>query len=66
MPVAKNLVCDGVWNKNRQEVMFQLNEKLIAVNKYHLVISFPNKIKGFIQKGSFNVSDDSLKIECIE
>ncbi|MCK4651145.1 hypothetical protein KAT08_03150 [Candidatus Babeliales bacterium] len=65
LPLEKNLICDGKWNKNKQEIIFNLDEKLIAINKYSLIISFPKEIKKQLQKGSFKISNDSLTIKTI-
>ncbi len=62
IPIEKNLVVDGEWNKTEQEITFKLDEKIIAINKYYLVVSFPEKIKPNLQKGSFNVCNNDLLI----
>ena len=66
IPIQKNLVCDGKWDKKNQQIIFKLNEKLVAVNKYYLVLSFPEKIKFYLKNGNFVLPDnDSLKLERI-
>ena len=66
IPIEKNFICDGKWNKEKQQLVFEPNKKLIAVNKYHLVLSFPEKFKSHLKAGTFTLSDDnSLEIEKI-
>jgi len=65
LPLEQNLICDGKWNKNNQEIIFLLDEKLIAVNKYYLVISFPENLKNHLKQGSFYISENELKLESI-
>ena len=63
LPVEENLVCDGTWNKKNQQITFWLDEKLIAVKKYYLLLSFPKECKNKLRSGQFTISDDnSLKL----
>lgn len=55
LPVQKNLVSDGVWNPQTQELYFDVNEKLIALNTYHVVLSFPQNIESVVKRGSFTL-----------
>ena len=41
VPVEANLICDGKWDKNKQELVFELDEKLIATKEFYLILSFP-------------------------
>jgi hypothetical protein len=67
IPIEENLVGDGKWNKSSQEIIFDLNEKLVAINKYYLVLSFPEKLKTKIKNGEFILKDStSLKLEKLE
>jgi len=56
IPIEKNLICDGIWDQRNQQIIFFLNEKIIATNKYHLVLSFPQKLESNLKKGKFILS----------
>ena len=63
IPIEENLVCDGKWDKEKQEIVFQLNEKLVAINKYYLVLNFPDNVKSNLRSGSFVLSkNDDLQL----
>ena len=63
IPIEKNLVCDGTWNIKKQQLTFNLNEKIIATNKYYLVLSFPQTLETTIKNGTFALpKNNSLKI----
>jgi len=63
IPIEQNLVCDGAWNVKKQQLTFNLNEKIIATNKYYLVLSFPQTLETTIKSGTFAVpKNNSLKI----
>lgn len=57
IPIEENLVGDGKWNKKKQEIVFDLNEKLVALNKYYLVLSFPKNFKTKFRNGEFVLKD---------
>jgi len=61
IPIEDNLVCDGSWNPTAQQLLFSLEEKIIAVNQYHLVLSFPKHIEHKIKKGTFSVLSTKVK-----
>ncbi len=61
VPIQKNLVCDGVWDVKKQQLSFTLNEKIVAINKYHLVLSYPKHIEHMIKKGKFAVISTEVK-----
>ena len=60
IPIEKNLVCDGQWDKKRQQIVFSLNEKIVATNDYHLVLSFPRPLEEILKKGQFVLSAKNL------
>lgn len=60
IPIQKNLVCDGVWDKDKQQIVFSLNEKIVAVNKYHLVLSYPKDIESKVRHGKFVVANTAM------
>lgn len=57
MPIQKNLVCDGSWDQKTQQLTFSLNEKIVAVNKYHLLLSFSKALEPKIRSGKFMITD---------
>lgn len=57
IPVEKNLVCDGVWNPQAQELTFNVNQKVVSINNYYLLLSFPAQDEKFIKKGHFALPD---------
>ncbi|MCK4265035.1 hypothetical protein KAW80_01605 [Candidatus Babeliales bacterium] len=52
-PIEENVVSDGTWNNKKQELAFNLDEKLIAFNKYYLVLNYPSNIEKNIKRGKF-------------
>jgi len=53
VPIEQNLVADGVWSKKKQTLIFSVNEKLIAINEYYLVLSFASDQEQIIKNGKF-------------
>jgi hypothetical protein len=49
----ENLLCDGKWDKEEQEFIFQPNEKLVAVNKLYIAVLFKSKVEDKIKRGRF-------------
>lgn len=62
IPIEENLICDGVWNPKAQQLIFKINKKIISLNKFYLVLRFPNAIEDKLKKGSFIPSDSTFKI----
>ena len=56
IPIQKNLVCDGIWEQKKQQLSFNINDKIIAVNKYHLLLSFPKNTEKILKKGIFVIA----------
>lgn len=61
IPIQKNLVCDGIWDNKKQQLKFSLNEKIVAINKYHLVLSYPKEAEKHLKKGKFIITDTKTK-----
>jgi len=59
IPIQENLVCDGTWNKQKQQLIFRLNEKIVAINKYCLVLSFPKEFESKIKNGRFLLAQEN-------
>lgn len=57
IPIQKNLVCDGIWQPTTQKLIFRLDEKIVAVNKYHLLLSYPKHIELLLKNGTFLIAD---------
>lgn len=53
IPIEENFICDGHWDTKKQEISFEMDEKIVAVNKYYLVINFPEQFNAKIKSGSF-------------
>ncbi len=63
IPIQENLVSDGNWNKKKQQISFELDEKVVAVNEYYLVLSFPKKIAPKLRHGKFTLTQrEPLKL----
>jgi hypothetical protein len=61
IPIQENWICDGHWDAHAQQLRFTMNEKLVAVNQYHLVLNFPKHAKHKIRKGSFVIKSTHVK-----
>ncbi len=60
-PITDNIVSDGVWNTKKQELSFMLeHEKMISVNNYYLILSYPINIEKKIKNGKFLPSQTCL------
>lgn len=57
IPIEKNLVCDGSWNNQSQELSFNINQKVVSVNNYYLLLSFPSSEEKAIKSGYFTLPD---------
>lgn len=57
IPIEKNLICDGIWNAQNQELTFNINQKIVAINNYYLLLSFPNVEEKAIKSGFFALPD---------
>ncbi|HBS47775.1 TPA: hypothetical protein DEO28_01915 [Candidatus Dependentiae bacterium] len=63
MLIEKYFVSDGIWNKKKQEFTFLLDEKLVAINKYFLVLNFAKQFEERLKNGRFNLqNDNAIKI----
>lgn len=57
------LVCDGTWNKEKQQISFLLDEKIISVNEYFLVLSIPKRYSQRLHQGQFVLAQkESIKL----
>ncbi len=62
LPIEENLVCDGKWRKDKQELLLKFNkrESLTATNIFHLVITVPENLEKQLTNGEFE-----LKAHCL-
>ena len=60
IPIEENLIGQGIWNAADQQLVFNLDEKVVAVNKYYLMLSFPKKLEPHIKTGRFVISCTQL------
>lgn len=63
LAVDDNMVSDGRWNPSKQEFSFDLNEKLVAINKYYLVISYNKNLKKHLKQGTFKPSEQKVQLD---
>ena len=54
-PIEQNLICDGKWNTKKQQLIFNLNQKIISLNKFYLVLNYPNETEEIIKNGHFDL-----------
>jgi hypothetical protein len=67
IPIQENLVSEGAWDNKTQRFVFAMDEKIVATNKYYLVLSFPQKIEDQVRQGTFVVpTKESLVLSKLE
>lgn len=57
IPIQQNLVCDGIWDSVRQELSFQIDQKVVSVNNYYLLLSFPRQEERALKTGQFTLQN---------
>ncbi len=62
LPIEENLVCDGVWNKCKQTLILNFDEKesLAPTTTYYLVLTVPDDVEPVLKKGSFSLEEQNL------
>ncbi len=55
IPIEQNLIGDGQWNAKKQEIMFTLSNKIVATNRYHLVLNFSPALEKQLRSGHFSL-----------
>jgi hypothetical protein len=58
IPIQQNLVCDGTWNSKKQELSFNINQKVVSINNYYLVLSFSKQAEEAIKAGKFTLQNN--------
>ena len=62
LPIEENLICDGTWRKDKQELLLKFNkrESLASTNIFHLVITVSENLEKQLTNGEFE-----LKAHCL-
>ena len=62
LPIEENLVCDGIWNKNKQTLILNFDERenLGPTTVFYLVLTVPEEIEQILKKGSFSLEEQCL------
>jgi len=62
LPIEENLVCDGIWNKNKQTLVLNFDERenLAPTTIFYLVLTVPESIEPILRKGSFSLEEQCL------
>jgi hypothetical protein len=55
IPIQDNFICDGCWDNDTQQMHFDVNKKIIAVNCFSLLLSFSKVYEQIIKGGNFEV-----------
>ena len=55
IPIQDNFICDGSWDGVKQQMHFNINKKIVAVNCYSLLLSFSKAFETIIKNGNFEV-----------
>lgn len=62
IPIEDNLICDSSWNKSKQMLILNFEEKqnLSAVNMFYLVLTIPPKMESILKAGYFAIEQSCL------
>ena len=62
LPIEDNLMCDGVWNKTKQTLVLNFEEKetLGPVTIFYLVLTVPESLEPLLKTGSFCIDEKCL------
>ena len=59
--VEKNLVSDGIWDEHKQEITFPMNEKIVSLTTYYLVLNIPFKYEKILKNGTFLLPTNKIE-----
>lgn len=61
-PIEEYLICDGVWNKNKQRLLLEFDEKqtLGALNVFYVVLTVPQELEKTLKSGKFEIEHSCL------
>ncbi len=62
LPIEKNLICDGTWNKAKQSLIFNFDEKetLLPTTTFYLVLTIPAELEDILTNGTFSLEEHYL------
>ncbi len=62
LPIEDNLICDGIWNKKKQTLMFNFDEKetLNPTTTFYIVLTIPQSIENILLNGTFSLDENFL------
>jgi len=62
LAIEENLVCDGIWNKTTQTLMFDFDEKenLGPTTVFYLILTVPDTVETILKKGYFSLKNNCL------
>lgn len=62
LPLQDYVICDGIWNSARQEILFKLEKpyQLNGSTCFYLVFTIPDHLEPAIRKGSFTIKHTTL------
>jgi len=62
LPIEKNLICDGIWNKNKQSLIFSFDDKetLFPTTTFYLVLTVPGELETILSSGTFSLEQSCL------
>lgn len=55
-PIEDNIICDGIWNKAKQTIIFNFNEKqtIHPTTTFYLVLTIPTDTEHLFKNSSFS------------
>ncbi len=61
-PIEEYLICDGIWNKSKQRLVFEFDEKqtLGAHNIFYVVLTVPPALEKILKTGRFHIEHSCL------
>ena len=62
LPIEENLICDGIWNKKKQTLILNFDEKenLAPTTVFYLVLTVPELIEPILKRGAFYLEEQCL------
>ncbi len=61
LPIQENLICDSIWNKNTQTLIFNFKKQPLGLfNTFYIVLTIPDLLECVIQQGKFTVEENGL------
>lgn len=53
--LEENFIGNGSWNKEKQKIKFNLNEKILGRSKYYVIVMFKPGQESILKSGNFKV-----------